>query len=127
MAVGKLAGVAAKALKEAPRRTGREAGLSSSLTASRIGGKVIRKDQTWLFAFGAVTLLVTAFVYWKYFSPEWKGYQSDFHNLVAEKFFHELLLFDYASSTLVVVISNVGGFSRCFFTAHNSAERMRAA
>ncbi|HSE37484.1 MAG TPA: hypothetical protein VLG74_09295, partial [Blastocatellia bacterium] len=47
---------------------------------------MFRKDQIWLYAFGAVTLLVTAFVYWNYFSPEWKGYQSDFSALVGEKF-----------------------------------------
>ena len=47
---------------------------------------MFRKDQIWLYAFGAVTLLVTAFVYWNYFSPGWKGYQSDFSSLVAEKF-----------------------------------------
>lgn len=47
---------------------------------------MFRKDQIWLYSFGAVTLLVTGFVYWNYLTPEWRGYQSDFRSLVAEKF-----------------------------------------
>lgn len=31
-------------------------------------------------------MLVTAYLYWSYFTPEWKDYQSEFRELVAEKF-----------------------------------------
>ena len=47
---------------------------------------MFRKDSIWLYSFGAVALLATGFVYWNYLTPEWRGYQSDFHSLVAEKF-----------------------------------------
>jgi cytochrome c2 len=39
-----------------------------------------------LYSFGAVALVVTGFVYWGYFTPEWKGYQGEFRDLVAQKF-----------------------------------------
>ncbi len=45
-----------------------------------------RKDSTWIYALGAVTLVVTGFVYWTYLQPEWKEYQNEFRDLVSEKF-----------------------------------------
>lgn len=35
--------------------------------------------------------------------------------------------FDYAAATSLVVISNWGGFSRCFLTAHNCADLISAS
>ncbi len=45
-----------------------------------------RKDLIWLYSFGAVTLLITAFITWNYFRPEWMDYQEEFRSMVAEKF-----------------------------------------
>ena len=47
---------------------------------------MFKKDSVWLYSFGAVTLLVTGFVYWNYTTPEWSTYQSEFRSLVTEKF-----------------------------------------
>lgn len=47
---------------------------------------MFKKDSVWLYSFGAVTLLVTGFVYWNYTAPEWSAYQSEFRSLVTEKF-----------------------------------------
>lgn len=47
---------------------------------------MFRKDSIWLYSFGAVTLLVTGYLYWGYYTPEWKDYQSEFRDFVAEKF-----------------------------------------
>jgi cytochrome c2 len=48
--------------------------------------EVFKKDPLWLYLFGAVALLVTGFVYWNYFTPEWRDYQTMFRDLVAERF-----------------------------------------
>ena len=45
-----------------------------------------RRDFTWLCSFGAAILLLTGFVYWNYWTPEWKDYQDGFQDLVAQKF-----------------------------------------
>jgi hypothetical protein len=47
---------------------------------------VYRKDLIWLYSAGVVTLLLTGYLAWGYVRPEWKDYQDDFHDLVAEKF-----------------------------------------
>ncbi|HLG16239.1 MAG TPA: c-type cytochrome [Blastocatellia bacterium] len=47
---------------------------------------ILRKDSVLLYSFGAVALLVTGFLYWTYLMPEWKGYQGEFRDLVAQKF-----------------------------------------
>ncbi len=43
-------------------------------------------DSLWLYSFGGATLLLAAFLFWNYFQPEWKSYQSDFSDLVVERF-----------------------------------------
>lgn len=45
-----------------------------------------RRDLIWLYSFGAAVLLLTGFVYWSYWTPEWKDYQEEFRDLVAQKF-----------------------------------------
>lgn len=47
---------------------------------------MFRKDSIWLYSFGAAALLVTGYLYWSDFTPEWNDYQSEFRQLVAEKF-----------------------------------------
>lgn len=47
---------------------------------------MFKRDSIWLYAVGALLLAVTAFLYWTYFTPEWKGYQDEFHSMVAKKF-----------------------------------------
>jgi cytochrome c2 len=47
---------------------------------------VFRKDSILLYSFGGVTLLITALVFWNYYTPAWKAYQNEFQDLVAKKF-----------------------------------------
>lgn len=47
---------------------------------------MFRKDPILLYSFGGVTLLITALVFWNYYTPEWKGYQNEFQELVAKRF-----------------------------------------
>ncbi len=47
---------------------------------------MFQKDSIKLYAIGVVLLLVTALLYWDNFTPEWQGYQGQFHDLVAKKF-----------------------------------------
>ena len=44
------------------------------------------RDTLWIYLFSAGLLVLTGFLYWDQFTPEWKGYQSEFHDLVARKF-----------------------------------------
>lgn len=44
------------------------------------------QDWLWIYSLGGVTLLLTAFLFWGDIRPEWKGYQSDFKELVAKRF-----------------------------------------
>lgn len=48
-----------------------------------------QKDSFFLALFGTALLVVTGFVYWNYFQPEWKEYQDGFRDLVSEKFGEE--------------------------------------
>ena len=45
-----------------------------------------RKDLIWLYSFGVLMLLLTGYLSWGYVQPEWKDYQDEFRDLVAEKF-----------------------------------------
>ena len=47
---------------------------------------VFRRDALLLYAFGAVILIITAVVFWNYYTPEWKDYQDEFQEMVAKKF-----------------------------------------
>jgi cytochrome c2 len=47
---------------------------------------VFKKDSILLYSFGGVVLLITAFVFWNYYTPEWNGYQDEFQEMVAKKF-----------------------------------------
>jgi cytochrome c2 len=44
------------------------------------------RDSLLLYSFGAVVLIITGVVFWNYYTPEWKDYQNEFHDLVAQKF-----------------------------------------
>ena len=46
----------------------------------------MNRDTVWISLFGSGLLALTGFLYWDQFTPEWKGYQSEFHDLVAKKF-----------------------------------------
>lgn len=45
-----------------------------------------RRDSLLLYAFGGVVFVITAIVFWNYYTPEWKDYQDEFHDMVAKKF-----------------------------------------
>ena len=44
------------------------------------------RDVGLIYAFGAILLLLTGWVYWDYYGPEWKSYQSEFRGLVTGHF-----------------------------------------
>jgi len=46
---------------------------------------VFKKDSILLYSFGGVVLIITALVFWNYYTPEWKGYQDEFQEMVAKK------------------------------------------
>ena len=47
---------------------------------------MFKKDSILLYSFSGVVLIVTALVFWNYYTPEWKGYQDEFQEMVAKKF-----------------------------------------
>jgi cytochrome c2 len=47
---------------------------------------MFKKDSILLYSFGGAVLIITALVFWNYYTPEWKGYQGEFQELVAKKF-----------------------------------------
>jgi cytochrome c2 len=47
---------------------------------------MFNKDSLLLYSFGGVILIITAIVFWNYYTPEWKGYQDEFQEVVAKKF-----------------------------------------
>ncbi|MFA6457612.1 MAG: c-type cytochrome [Bacteroidota bacterium] len=49
----------------------------------------VMKDKMYVSIAGILFLLVTGFIYYDYFTPEWKEYQSEFSDVVAEKFGEE--------------------------------------
>ena len=46
----------------------------------------VRKDRLWLSVAGIAVLVIMGFVSYDYLVPEWKSYQSEFKDLVEEKF-----------------------------------------
>jgi cytochrome c2 len=44
------------------------------------------RDSLFLYSFGALALLITGYVFWHYYTPEWKDYQDEFQEMVAQKF-----------------------------------------
>ncbi|HSE29982.1 MAG TPA: c-type cytochrome [Pyrinomonadaceae bacterium] len=47
---------------------------------------VFSRDSLLLYSFGGVVLLITALVFWAYYTPEWSDYQDQFQALVAKKY-----------------------------------------
>jgi cytochrome c2 len=45
-----------------------------------------KRDSLLLYSFGGVALVVTAFIFWNHFTPEWKDYQDEFHEFASKKF-----------------------------------------
>ena len=43
------------------------------------------RDWTWIYWSGVVLLVITGYIVWDYFEPEWKDYQDDFKELVASR------------------------------------------
>jgi len=44
------------------------------------------RDIAWAYAVGGILLLITGWIYWDYYSPEWKEYQAGFRALITERF-----------------------------------------
>lgn len=47
---------------------------------------MFKKDSLLLYSFGGLAFIITGFIFWNYFTPEWKGYQEEFQEMVAQKF-----------------------------------------
>lgn len=47
---------------------------------------MFRKDTVLLYSFGVGVFLITGFIFWNYFTPEWRGYQEEFQELVEQKY-----------------------------------------
>ena len=47
---------------------------------------MFRKDTVLLYAFGVGVFLITGFIFWNYFTPEWRGYQEEFQEMVEQKY-----------------------------------------
>ena len=47
---------------------------------------MFKRDSILLYSFGGVALIITVLVFWNYATPEWKDYQDEFRETVAEKF-----------------------------------------
>jgi len=39
------------------------------------------RDRLWICLSGSAILAITLWIYWGYFRPEWKDYQSDFRDV----------------------------------------------
>ncbi|HKZ79264.1 MAG TPA: c-type cytochrome [Pyrinomonadaceae bacterium] len=47
---------------------------------------MFKRDSILLYSFGGAVLLITGFIFWSYYTPEWKDYQTEFQELVAKRF-----------------------------------------
>lgn len=47
---------------------------------------MFKKDSVLLYSFGVGVFLITGLVYWNYFTPEWRGYQEEFQEMVEQKY-----------------------------------------
>jgi cytochrome c2 len=47
---------------------------------------VFKKDSVLLYSFGGLAFIITGFIFWNYFTPEWKGYQEEFQEMVEQKY-----------------------------------------
>lgn len=47
---------------------------------------MFKKDPILLYSFGGVVLVITGLVFWNYYTPEWRGYQDEFKEMVTKKF-----------------------------------------
>lgn len=48
--------------------------------------RVFKKDSLLLYLCGGLVLVMTALIFWNYYTPEWKGYQEEFQEMVGKKF-----------------------------------------
>lgn len=47
---------------------------------------MFKKDSLLLYSFGGLALIITGLIFWNYFTPEWKGYQEEFQEMVEQKY-----------------------------------------
>ena len=47
---------------------------------------MFKKDSVLLYSFGGLAFIITGFIFWNYFTPEWKGYQEEFQEMVEQKY-----------------------------------------
>lgn len=47
---------------------------------------MFKRDSVLLYSFGGVVLIITGLVFWNYYTPEWRGYQDEFKEMVTKKF-----------------------------------------
>ncbi len=46
---------------------------------------MFKKDSILLYSFGGVIFVITGLIFWNYYTPEWKGYQDEFQEMVAKR------------------------------------------
>ncbi len=80
----------------------------------------VRKDRLVLSIAGLILLLLVAFISYKYLTPEWKGYQSDFRGLVEEKFGAERAA-TVPTGLQQIYVNELGKVDRCI-TCHQGVE-----
>ena len=78
------------------------------------------RDTLWIYLFGAGMLALTGYLYWDQCMPEWKGYQSEFHDLVA-KAFGEQRAATIPSGIQQVWVKEINRTDRCT-TCHQGIE-----
>ena len=47
---------------------------------------MFKKDSILLYAFGGLAFILTALIFWNYFTPEWEDYQGEFRQMVEQKY-----------------------------------------
>jgi len=80
----------------------------------------VHADRRWLALGGIVLLGLAAFLFYVYATPEWLGYQSDFRDLVAEKFGPERVR-TVPRGLQQTYIKELGKADRCI-TCHQAVE-----
>ena len=47
---------------------------------------MFKKDSILLYSFGGLAFIITGLIFWNYFTPEWRGYQEEFQEMVEQKY-----------------------------------------
>jgi cytochrome c2 len=79
-----------------------------------------RRDSLLLYSFGGVVFIITALIFWNYYTPEWKDYQGEFREMVAQKF-GENRAAQVPAGLQQIWVKDLGRVDRCT-TCHQGME-----